>query len=149
MNNYVNYLNTSWKFYQNFNNINKTNTDFFNQMKFIKKNSSTNVRGLLPRQNFSINDDFPGYKGNRYNIFFQTPAGNKVNVLCPNDIKIKDLLKKYITKIGLGENVIDSSIYFLFNGAKLKGNDNRTIEELRMFNFSIIIVIDKDAVIGA
>ena len=150
MNNYVNYLNAILNYYHFFNNINKANTDYFNQMKFDKKNSLTNFKGLLPRKNFEINnDDFPGYQGIKYNIYFQSPSGNKVPILCPNNIKIKDLLRKYVSKIGLGENVIDNAIYFLFNGAKLNSNDNRTIEDIRMYNNTIIIVIDRAAVIGA
>ena len=72
-----------------------------------------------------------------------------VNVLCPNYIKIKDLLRKYVSKINLSENVIENSIYFLYNSAKLNSNDDRTIEDLKMRNDAIIIVIDKSAVIGA
>ena len=97
----------------------------------------------------TIIDINPNYPGVKINIFFQNPSGTKVNVLSPSDITVKDLLLKYVSKLGLGENIIDSAIYFLFSGARLKKDNEKKIYELGMMNGAIIIVIDRNALIGA
>ena len=70
-------------------------------------------------------------------------------MLTPFDAKIKDLLVQYVLKLGLGPNVIDEAIYFLHGGGRLKKNENRTLIEKNMINGTVIIVIDKQGVMGA
>ena len=52
-------------------------------------------------------------------------------------------------RIGLGPEVIDNAVYFLYGGNKIKKNEKRTIREMFMLNGAVVIVIDKKGVIGA
>ena len=83
------------------------------------------------------------------NIAFTTQKGQKIMVVAPVNMKIKDLFVNYITRLGLGPNVLGDSIFFLFNGAQISKNDNRTVEELGLISGSIIIVLDLKGVIGS
>jgi hypothetical protein len=129
---------------------NQKNVDHLTTMKIIKKNSKDFDSDVLRKvSKTTIIDINPNYPGVKINIFFQNSSGTKVNVLSPSDITVKDLLLKYVSKLGLGENVIDSAIYFLFSGARLKKDNEKKIYELGMMNGAIIIVIDRNALIGA
>ena len=148
MMNMLNFLNTTWNMFRMFNN--QKNVNHSATIQVINNNSndfdSDKLRKVIKPTVIDIN---PKYQGVKINIFFQNSSGTKVNVLSPSDITVKDLLLNYVKKIGLGENVIDSVIYFLFSGAKLKKDDERKIYELGMMNGAIIIVIDRNAVTGA
>jgi hypothetical protein len=143
-----NFLNTTWNMFQIYNSQKNKN---FSTMRFVKKDSFDYIdpEKIKKVVNKTIIDIEPNYQGNKINIFFQDSRGTKVNVLSPFDISVKDLLKNYVTKMGLGENVIDSGIYFLFNGGKLKKDEKKNIYELGILNGTIIIVIDRNAVMGA
>ena len=148
MMNMLNFLNTTWNMFRMFNN--QKNVNHSATIQVINNNSndfdSDKLRKVIKPTVIDIN---PKYQGVKINIFFQNSSGTKINVLSPSDITVKDLLLNYVKKIGLGENVIDSVIYFLFSGAKLKKDDERKIYELGMMNGAIIIVIDRNAVTGA
>ena len=148
MMNMLNFLNTTWNMFRMFNN--QKNVNHSATIQVINNNSndfdSDKLRKVIKPTVIDIN---PKYQGVKINIFFQNSIGTKINVLSPSDITVKDLLLNYVKKIGLGENVIDSVIYFLFSGAKLKKDDERKIYELGMMNGAIIIVIDRNAVTGA
>lgn len=106
--------------------------------------------GILPRDKGTYNfNAFPEKGGNKINIFFQAPTGNKINMLVPDTCRMKDVLEKYVLRIGLGPEVIDNAVYFLYGGNKIKKNEKRTIREMFMLNGAVIIVIDKKGVIGA
>jgi len=142
-----NFLNTTWNMFQMYNRQNNSN---HSTMRLIKKDSSNDFDSeVLRKGSKTVIDISPNYQGMKINIFFQNSSGTKVNVLSPSDITVEDLLLNYVQKIGLGVNVIDSAIYFLFSGAKLKRNDKRKIYELGILNGTIIIVIDRNAVCGA
>jgi len=44
-------------------------------------------------------------------------------MLVPDNSKVKDVLIKYVLRIGLGPEVIDDSIYCLYSGNKIKINE--------------------------
>jgi hypothetical protein len=148
--NYYNFLCNTWnnlQFYKNMNNTNEQNSQYFpNKMKFVNNNLSK-TQNLL-RQNLTFDIDY-SQNQRKINILFETSSGHKITVLCNPKVRIKDLLRKFVEKIGVSENVIDDSFYFLYNGCKIKKNENKTIEEMHMLNCSVIIVIDKSAVLGA
>jgi hypothetical protein len=148
--NYYNFLCNTWnnlQFYKNMNNTNEQNSQYFpNKMKFVNNNLSK-TQNLL-RQNLTFDIDY-SQNQRKINILFETSSGHKITVLCNPKVRIKDLLRKYVEKIGVSENAIDDSFYFLYNGCKIKKNENKTIEEMHMLNCSVIIVIDKSAVLGA
>ena len=147
MMNMLNFLNTTWNMFRMFNN--QKNVNHSATIQVINNNSNDFDSNVLRKGNITVIDINPKYQGVKINIFFQNSSGTKINVLSPSDITVKDLLLNYVKKIGLGENVIDSVIYFLFSGAKLKKDDERKIYELGMMNGAIIIVIDRNAVTGA
>ena len=62
-------------------------------------------------------------------------------------ITIKELIKKYMNKIGLSENYIAKDIIFLFNGGKMDINSEETIKKYQ--DFFAITVFDQNNVIGA
>ena len=147
MMNMFNFLNTTWNMFQIYNNQNNSN---HSTMRLIKNDSSNDFDPeVLRKGSKTVIDLRPNYQGMKINIFFQNSNGSKVNVLSPSDITVEDLLLNYVQKIGLGVNVIDSAIYFLFSGSKLKKNDRRKIYELGILNGTIIIVIDRNSVCGA
>jgi hypothetical protein len=76
-------------------------------------------------------------------------GSHNINMLVPDTCRMKDVLEKYVLRIGLGPEVIDNAVYFLYGGNKIKKNEKRTIREMFMLNGAVIIVIDKKGVIGA
>lgn len=156
----MNYLNQYYA-YMNNNNINNNlnnnqfntsyNNNGFNRMSFVNNNNYQRQRSsktLLPR--FNIDNFAPfGNEDNQINIFFQTAAGNKINMILSMNTKIKDALLQYVKRIGLGPESINNDIYFLYSGQKIKSNENRTIFQMGMLNGAIIIVIEVNNVMGA
>ena len=144
INNNINNWNINYQFKNN-NTISN-----FNRMKFINYNNLKDISRILPKNNVTINyDDFPEYQGRRFNIIFQIPQGNKINIFCPIDTKVKHLLSKFIERMGLGQETFEKSLYFLFSGTKLDKHEERTIQKIGMHDSSVIIVIDVKSVIGA
>ncbi len=136
----------------NFNNMTFVNTNqndrIFNNNN--NSNNNNNMTGILPRNNRTDQTSpFIGYSGEIVNLFFQASTGYKLNMLVPNDVKMKDILVQYVLKIGLGPDVIDQGIYFLCNGNKIKKNENRTLREMCFLNGTVIIVVDKKGIMGA
>ena len=120
-------------------------------------NNSTTIKsknnpqlGRLPREKTTVQ-----YNANinnnsiQYNIIFSTPAGHRVIIKTPNNIKIYDLLCLYMERVGLGPNLIGNGIYFLFDGRKLKEIDyNKLVKDFFQDRASLI-VIDAGNLIGA
>ena len=67
-------------------------------------------------------DISPNEKNLKTNIAFITQKGQKINIFCPYNMKIKDLLVKYVTRLGLGPNVLGDSLFYLFNFLKILSN---------------------------
>ena len=136
-------------FNNNSNNTNKMLTINPNNEERTAKNPKV-FGGLLPREKKTEDyNAFPDNGGNKINLYFQAPTGHKINMLVPDNIQIKEVLVKYVLRIGLEPDVIDNAIYFLYGGNKIKKNERRTIREMYMLNGAIIIVIDKKGIIGA
>ena len=160
-------MNQNFNFYNSMGINNSMNMNMFNLMMFylqqnmIQNNNNNNriipvmpdnnisKSQVLPRKKNEFFDPYPGTSGEKINLFFETPAGHKVNMLVPVDAKMKDILVQYVLKLNLGPNVIDNSIYFLYGGKKIKKNENRTVRDMNILNGAIVIVIDKKGVMGA
>ena len=144
----INFMNNFMKAYENMNNINN-----FSRMQFERQTEVQNpivVGGLLPRVKKTENcDPFINFNGQKFNVFFQTPVGYKVNMVVPYNAKLEDILVKYITKVGIGPDTIDKDIYFLFGGNKIKKGDKRTAQDIGMIDGSVVIVLDKKGIIGS
>jgi len=100
-------------------------------------------------QNMNYDLSSPFDSTPKYNITFKTQKDQKLNFICPCNLKVKDLLIKYINRLGLGPAVMGKLIFFLFNGAKLDINENRTVIEMGMSSGTTIIVLDLKGVIGS
>ena len=166
MNNYQNLMNIImnnqmlFQMYQNMqNNMNQlqNNNNFNNRMNFINVNQNQNQMsnnqvsgGALNNNNanFSYNVSTSMNFSPVTNIIFTTMKEQKANLIAPIDMKIKDLLFKYVTKLGLGPNVMGTSLFFLFNGKKINFNEEQTIHEYGLEN-AHIIVLDPKEVIGS
>ena len=160
-------MNQNFNYYNNMGINNSMNMNMFNLMMFylqqnmIQNNNNNNriipvmpdnnisKSQVLPRKKNEFFDPYPGTSGEKINLFFETPAGHKVNMLVPVDAKMKDILVQYVLKLNLGPNVIDNSIYFLYGGKKIKKNENRKVSDMNILNGAIVIVIDKKGVMGA
>ena len=102
----------------------------------------------LPRSTQIIKDEniFPPNAVIK-NISFDASSGLKVILKVDKETTYKDLILKYVRKIGLGEEVINKDIIFLFNGGKMDVNSQENISKLP--DFSSITVIDQNNIIGA
>ena len=132
----------------------------FPRNQFLIQNNNLNFQGInnINLQNNLNNDDnsnksnstddFQGYFGRRINILFYTHKGTKFQMTPPENIKISELLSKFMKKINLDENLIDDKIFFLFNGYRLNKNDVRNLSEIGISNLSTILVIDSANIIG-
>jgi hypothetical protein len=117
--------------------------------------------GILPRtyekNNNKVKEDlfFSEYKGNITNIIFETGAGLRYSFAVSENIPMKELLLKFIRKIGISESLMGSKILFILNGATIPANEERSIKDyfkeknIGIANQSKIIVIDGSNVIGA
>ena len=141
-----------------FNSYQKNNQNF-NKMNFINvPNSNPNQPnvaggGVLPNNLQDINYDITSSIDNspKVNIIFTTQKGHKMNIVCSYKTKIKDLFTKYVARLGLGPAVMGDSLFFLFNGAKIKQDDNRNVEELGfgLIDNPNIVVLDIKGIIGS
>ena len=155
---------------QTYNNLNQNNQINMNQFNQFNNNNQNKIGmstisvsqedlnqakvtggGLISNNFQNMNCDFssPNDPTPKVNIYFKTQKGQRMNIVCPYNLKIKDLLIKYIERIGLGPGVMGSSIFFLFNGGKLDINENRDVTQMGMTSGSTVIVLDIKGIIGS
>ena len=132
-------------------NINQKNSNQ-NKMNFIKVSpleakNRTNVLKNIPNINFDASSPFDNSPN--ANIVFNTQKGQVTNLIASYNMKVKDLLLTYVTKLGLGPGVMGESLFFLFNGQKLNFKEEKTVFEIGLHNGGHIVVLDKKEVIGA
>ena len=117
--------------------------------------------GVLPRTNEENNNkvkedsSFPKYTGNTINIIFETGSGLRYIFPVSENIPMKELLLKFIRKVGISESLMGNKILFILNGSTIPAYEERSIKTYyKEHNFSFannskIIVIDGSNVIGA
>ena len=143
--------------YRQFNNmITSNNNNYinnFNNEEYIEEAN----KGNIPRRIFTqikndkqilVNDNNNNNCPKR-NIKFSFSNGSSVMMTVPIDIKVKDLIIAFINQIGFNTSILDKDIYFLFNGSKIDINEEKTLEQMQIFDPSIILVIDTRGVLGA
>ena len=83
-------------------------------------------------------------------INFDASSGSKVRVEVPKNIRINELLKTYMKKIGLENHLFDDDITFIHNAVKIDKNDTREISHpaINIGNNSYITVLDMSNKIG-
>lgn len=132
------------------NNINKLNLVRVSEQDLNQ--AKVTGGGVIPKNipnNIQVNISNPYDPSEKTNITFTTQKGQKMNIVCPLNMKIKDLLVQYVLRLGLGPNVLGDSLFFLFNGAKMNKNDERSVFDLGLNAGSNIIVLDLKGVIGS
>ena len=82
--------------------------------------------------------------------FTASSCGLKVRVEVPKNIRINELLKTYMKKIGLENHLFDDDITFIYNAVKIDKNDTREISHpaINIGNNSFIFVLDLNHKIG-
>ena len=85
---------------------------------------------------------------NIINISFTASTGLKLIIATPTNITIKQLIKKYLDRLGLPFEHADNNLTFLFNGGKVDPESNELLSE-KFKNNMVITVFDKAGVIGA
>ena len=130
-----------------------------NNMAFANQNPNPNPNptsqeddgksGKLPRGNYVNGDVTPAQGEDIINIAFDASTGVKTIVSVKNTTPLKEILKKYMEKIGLPENLIGTEIFFLFNGQKVDTNSEETPKQLKYKNMVAFTVFDQGNVIGA
>ena len=98
---------------------------------------------------FIDSDDINDINDIKINLNFQTTGGIKQKVIAPASMQMKDLFKKYILKIGLEENILGKDIFFISNAIRLDVNETKTISEMKLYDNSLILVMDTQNLIGA
>ena len=171
MNMMMNWMNMNpilYQMYQNMMNQNNNNMNQFNNNNNYNFNDNDNRMNILTDSQSSINqakvtgggilpkniqggnyDVSPYDNSLKTNICFTTQKGQKMNIICPYNMKVRDLFIKYVQRLGLGPHVLGDSIFFLFNGSKINKNDNRSVGDLGLVAGSNIIVLDLKGVIGS
>ena len=134
------------------------------QQPFNLSNSAQNIilnGGVMPRPNKTQNmtnnvDLFPNYPPiPRLNVFFETGAGLKMNILTPPNTPIHELLVKFMNKVGVSESLMGDKIFFIINGKTIPINEQTSAEKYfrdkSIISQSLIkiVVIDASNVIGA
>ena len=149
-----NYNNLNQNINNNNNNINMNNNakrmNFVNVSKSDLEQIKVNG-GVLNTNaaNFNLDTTNPFDNSPKLNIIFMTQKHQRATIIATYNMKIKDLLVKYISKIGLGPNVMGNSIFFLFNGKQIDINEEQTIRDYGLKAGAIILVLDVKEVIGA
>jgi len=138
------------------NNMNFNNNNSSNKLKVLKETSekiknASKKGGILPRvgnSNINNNDPFFGNPNKRIFIMFISGTGMKVPINAPINISLHDLFVAFIHKVNLDESVLGKYIYFLFNGGKLKIDEQQSISSLGFKDADLIIVIDTSNLLG-
>ena len=150
MNQMINMLRNNPELLKQFNemitkdNINYNN-NFFDE-DYIENASQGNIPRRIFKQKKENNKTYSAGTNDNFslkiNIKFSFSAGNTVNLIVPTNMKVKDLFISFITKMGFDKDILKEEIYFLFDGLKMDINEEKTIEEKRLIDNSIILVID-------
>ena len=112
-----------------------------------QQNQGSKIKEMLPRGKPNDTLDIGGGQ-NIINVTMNASTGYKVVINANADTSIEELLKKYIRKIGLAENVIGKDIMFLYNGAQLDTKSKQSIGSM-FRNTAVITVYDVHGIIGA
>ena len=135
------------------NNMNNMNNYMNNENngKVMKNRNSYKrepPKELIPRIDRSLRADYYQNSEKKINIVMAASSGLNVTMPTPINISIKQLLRNYIKKIGLGEDVLTKKgIIFLFNAHILYVYDERPISTI-FKNNACITVVDAQGLIG-
>ena len=150
MNMMMNWMNQNPFLQQMYNNMsmNKMNQNFQN---FNQNQNQTNLNqgGASSTNNPQVAYNPYPNSNNKINITFTTQRGNKMIIVVPRDLPVKELLKMYVLRIGLGPGVLKDAIFFIYNGLKVDINEEKEVGQFFCFNGTNIVVLDTKNIIGA
>ena len=153
----VNFMSNNPFVYQLFMNQQNNNMNFNNnnsQINVLKETSekiknASKKGGILPRTgNINNSDPFLGNPNLRIFIMFISGTGMKIPINAPINISLHDLFVAFIHKVNLDESVLGKYIYFLYNGGKLKIDEQKSLSSLGFKDADLIIVIDTSNLLG-
>ena len=127
----------------------KINTNNNNNSANFNINNTKKIKDILPRGNISMIDKNFTSNNNKninININFRASTGLNVLISAPRKTTIKELIKMYLERIGLKEE-LKNLLLFTFDNESIDTNSEETIEKFK--NLSIIIVTEIGNVIGA
>ena len=113
-------------------------------------NDDDKDKGVLPRGENNDDDNYvlPA-TGDTINVKFDASTGVKKIIRADIKTTLKELLKMYMSKIGLPDTLIGKQVVFLYCGEKIDVESTKTLEEFHIRNMSSITVFDQGNVIGA
>ena len=114
----------------------------------LQNNAIFNKMKLFP----VIVDLYPENKNSdKINIVMKQSTGLKMIMSTPGDIPIKDIIRKYLEKIQVQEQILydELGLIFLFQGMKLDINSDKPISSVCKGNINEITVIYGRSLIGA
>ena len=147
MNMMMNWMNQNPFLQQMYNNMSLNNMN----LNFNQNQNQTNLYsgGASSTNNPQVAyNPFPN-SNNKINISFITQKGKKMIIVVPKELKVKELLKMYVLRIGLGPGVLKDAIYFIYNGLKVDNYEEREVGDFFGFNGTNIVVLDTKEIIGA
>ena len=122
-------------------------------MSISYRNYNEPPKEILPRgdKDDLIKVEYPNNNNNMVkNIILIASTGVKVSIKIPFNKKVYELFRMYVRKLGIGEGVLGTQIYFVYDARHLDVNDQRLIKDVFKSNeHNTVIVIDQNNVIGA
>ena len=144
--------------YEQFNDfVTKNNINYINSPLMNEEYLQQAAEGKIPRNIFNqFKDDNKTYYANsneeysqKINISFQLSSGNKINLVTSENMKLAELFKEFVKKIGFDTDILKSDIYFLFRGERMNKDEQRSLREMHLVDNSVILVLDVKGIIGA
>ena len=142
------------------NQIEKNNNTIMNILANPNLEADNSYKDILDQKNYIyklINelDFFPNYKGENIYIVFSSDSDDfGISMNIPKDAPIKEVLKAFYIKFQIFAKINSKIIYefkqyyFLYNGMKLRFDENRTLLDLGFLDGSKIIFGDSQNIIG-
>ena len=113
-----------------------------NNSLFFKNQNNINVAQK------KVVNYFPGNNNRRINIIFQTQSEYKFNIAAPINIRVKDLLLASAKEMGLNPELLGKEIFFLFNGVKIRINEEKDLISYGLEDTCSIFVLDFNNIRG-
>ena len=146
MNMMMNWMNQNPFLQQMYNNMYQNFNQNFNQnQNQTNPNTGGTSSSNNPQEKY---DPYPN-SNNKINIAFTTQKGYKMIIVVPRDLPVKELLKMYILKVGLGPGVLKDTIIFVYNGLKVNNYEEKEVGSFFGFSGTNIVVLDTKDIIGA
>ena len=120
-----------------------------NNPNIYNNNNSNNLQELIPRsdQTLYVNKSEASLP-NKMNIAFKASSGLNVIINVDKNVRIFDLFKQYMDKIGLSYKYLGTRIQFFYDGAKVDPFSYAPVYS-KFKNNQSIVVYDQGSIVGA